>query len=420
MSSLPDSHSWFLERHEIRLELTPKKLYYFGVNSEIVRYERILKLRLPPKQSAFLWGARKTGKSTLLKKSFPQSLWFDFLDTDLFFQLTKRPALFREQILAEENISYLKYPIIVDEVQKIPQVLDEIHWLIENKGFQFVLCGSSARKLKRNHANLLGGRAWRYELFPLTSVEIGNVDLLRAANHGLIPSHYLENRYTKSLESYVKDYLKEEIMAEGAVRNLPAFARFLDALGYSQGEITNFSNIASDAGVDSKTVREYYQILVDTLLGTFISPFAKKQSRQVISKASKFYLFDVGIAGFLSKRIISEERGILFGKAFEHFILMELLAYRSYAEKDFEIQFWRTKTGQEVDFILGDGVVALEVKGSNRINGSDIRSLSAFQEEFRPRKALVVCNEPKPRKADNIEVLPWKLFLAYLWEGKVL
>jgi len=342
------------------------------------------------------------------------------LDTDLFFQFTKRPALFREQILAEADTQRLKRPIIVDEVQKVPQLLDEVHGLIEEKGFQFVLCGSSARKLKRSHANLLGGRAWRYELFPLTSVEIGEVNLLKALNHGLVPSHYLETSYQKSLQSYVQDYLKEEIMAEGVVRNLPAFTRFLDALGYSQGEMTNFSNIASDCGVDSKTVREYYQILVDTLLGTFVPPFAQKKSRHLISKAAKFYLFDVGIAGFLSKRLIQEERGILFGKAFEHFILMELLAYRSYFERDFEIRFWRRKTGQEVDFILGEGEVAVEVKGTARVDSVDLRPLSSFGEEFRPRRSMVVCNERRSRRVGSIEILPWRVFLSSLWEGKVL
>ena len=390
------------------------------MDSEKVIYSRTLKLELPPGKSAFLWGARKTGKSTFLKQRFPNSLWFDLLDTDLFFQFTKRPALFREQILAEDNSKRLQQPIIVDEVQKVPQILDEVHGLIEHKGLRFILCGSSARKLKRSHANLLGGRAWRYELFPLTSVELGRVDFLRALNHGLIPSHYLETRYQKSLQSYIQDYLKEEIMSEGVVRNLPAFARFLDALGYSQGEMTNFSNIASDCGVDSKTVREYYQILVDTLLGTFVSPFTKKKSRHLISKAAKFYLFDVGIAGFLSKRLIQEERGILFGKAFEHFIFMELLAYRSYFERDFEIRFWRTKTGQEVDFILGEGEVALEVKGSSRIDQTDLRSLSIFQKEFRPRKTILICNEQRSRKTGSVEILPWRVFLSALWQGKVL
>ena len=258
-------------------------------------------MALPPGQSAFLWGPRKTGKTTYLKDRFPQSLVFDFLKTDLFMEFSKRPALLREQLLAKDE-KILKHPIILDEVQKIPQILDEVHWLIENKGLNFILCGSSARKLKRGGANLLGGRAWRFEMFPLVTPEIENVDLLRALNHGLLPQHYLQENYKKSLKAYLQDYLKEEVFSEGLTRNIPAFSRFFDAMGYSHDEITNYANIARDCGVDSKTVKEYYQILADTLLGTMVPPFKKRQSRHVIAKAAKFYLFDVGIAGALTNR----------------------------------------------------------------------------------------------------------------------
>ena len=286
--------------------------------------KRILNIKLPKNQSAFLWGARKTGKTTYLKEHFPGSIVYDFLKTDLFFEISKNPSLLRERLLAKEP-SLLKEPIILDEVQKVPQVLDEVHWLIENKDLRFVLCGSSARKLKRGHANLLGGRAWRYELFPLTSHEIGDIDLLRALNHGLIPLHYLQQREDckKSLEAYVQDYLREEVFAEGLTRNIPAFSRFFDAFGYSHGELTNYANIARDCGIDAKTVKEYYQILIDTLLAVRVEPFKKRQSRQVITKASKYYMFDVGVAGHLTKRNILEQKGSEFGKAFEHFMLMD-------------------------------------------------------------------------------------------------
>ncbi len=381
--------------------------------------ERRLKLRLPQGQSAFLWGPRKTGKTTYLKARFPHSLVYDFLKSDLFLELSKNPARLREQILAQ-NPPILQYPIILDEVQKVPQILDEVHWLIENKELQFILCGSSARKLKRGQANLLGGRAWRYEMFPLVSPEIGKVDLLRALNHGLIPSHYLQEDHQKSLKAYVQDYLKEEVFAEGLTRNIPAFSRFFDAMGYSHGELTNYSNIARDCGVDSKTVREYYQILVDTLLGTMIEPFKKRQHRQVIGKASKFYLFDVGVAGILTKRQIEEERGEAFGRAFEHWLLMEIIAYRSYTESDFPIHFWRTKSGLEVDFILGQGEVALEIKGSSRLDPSDLKSLKTFLEEYHPRKAILVCNEKAQRLSGKIRVVPWRNFLSELWAGQVI
>lgn len=382
--------------------------------------KRILEVNLPQGQSAFLWGPRKTGKTTYLKKHFPNSIVYDFLKTDLFLEISKNPSLLRERLLAE-NKDALQYPVILDEAQKVPQVLDEVHWLIENRKLSFIICGSSARKLKHGHSNLLGGRAWRFELFPLVSAELGDVDLLRALNHGLIPSHYLQgDDYKKSLKAYAQDYLKEEVFAEGLTRNIPAFSRFFDAFAYSHGELTNYSNIARDCGIDAKTVKEYYQILVDTLLAVRIEPFKKRQSRQVITKASKYYLFDVGVAGYITKRNIEEEKGVEFGKAFEHFIAMELFAYRSYSGLDFDINFWRTKTGLEVDFVLAGGKVAVEIKSASRIDSKDLAGLEAFIEEYSPKRAVVVSNERQKRIHGRIEVFPWSVFLSELWAGKIL
>ncbi len=348
---------------------------------------RLLKISLPERQSAFLWGPRKTGKTTFLRSAFPDSLSYDLLQTDLFLELNKRPFLLREQLLAISP-KQLKEPVIIDEVQKVPQLLDEIHWLIENKGLRFILCGSSARKLKRGKANLLGGRAWRYEMHPLVSTEVADLDLLRALNRGMIPLHYMQAEYRKSLQAYVRDYLKEEVFDEGLTRNIPAFSRFFDAMGYSHGELTNYANIARDCGVDAKTVKEYYQILVDTLLGTMIEPYKKRKDRNVIIRAGKFYLFDVGVAGAITHRQIAQEKGEQFGKAIEHFILMELLAHRVYRELDYDVNFWRTKSGLEVDFILGQGEVAVEVKGTSRVDNADLRPLKAFIEAYRPARPL--------------------------------
>lgn len=383
------------------------------------KLKRILNIELPLSQSAFLWGARKIGKTTYLKEKFSDSVYIDFLKTDLFLEYSKRPSLLRERLLAKDN-SLLILPIILDEVQKIPQILDEVHWLIENRSLSFILCGSSARKLKRGKANLLGGRVWRYEMHPLVSIELPDWDLITILNRGLIPAHYLSKNYQKSLTAYTQDYLKEEVFAEGLVRNIPAFSRFFDAIGYSHGELTNYSNIARDSGVDSKTVKEYYQILVDTLLGKFVEPYKVRQERQVITKAAKFYLFDVGVAGALSKRHILEERGELFGKALEHFIFMEILAYDSYKELGFDINFWRTKSGIEVDFVLGSGEVAVEIKGSNNIQNKDMQSLKIFHEIYSPRKSIMVCNEKEERLAGHINVLPWKIFLRKLWDGEII
>jgi predicted AAA+ superfamily ATPase len=381
--------------------------------------DRVLRISLPKHQSAFLWGPRKTGKSTFLRSVFPDSLTFDLLQTDLMLELAKRPALLRERLLAAPP-GKLRSPVILDEVQKVPPLLDEVHWLIENRGLSFILCGSSARKLKRGGVNLLGGRAWRYEMHPLVSIEIGKFNLLQALNRGLVPAHYLEPEYERSLRAYVLDYLKEEVFDEGLTRNVAAFSRFFEAMGYSHGDLTNYANIARDCGVDAKTVKEYYQILVDTLLGTFVEPWKKRQERQVIGKAPKFYLFDVGVAGALTRRRVAEERGELFGRALEHLVLMEILAHRSYRELGYGVHFWRTKSGLEVDFVLGDGEVAVEVKGTSRLDPSDLRSLRTFVGDNRPRRAILVGNERAPRLVEGIEVLPWREFLARLWGGEVL
>lgn len=382
-------------------------------------YARALGLELPAGQSAFLWGPRKVGKSTLLAQRFPDSARFDLLDTRTLLQFMREPWTFAERVLALPD-GQRRRPILVDEVQKVPAILDEIHRLIETAGLSFVLCGSSARKLKRGGGNLLGGRAWRFHLHPLGWRELPDFDLLRALNHGLVPAHYDSDGHRRALRGYVNDYLKEEVFDEGLTRNAAAFSRFFDALGFSHGEILNFSSIARDCGVESKTVREYFRILEDTLLGCMVEPFARRRSRAVITRAPKFYLFDVGVAGHLTGRRIEQQRGGDFGRALEHFILMELLAYRSYSEADFPIRYWRTKSGLEVDFVLGSsGQAAIEVKGA-RVRREDLKGMRAYAEEHRPSTAAVVCCEPAARRADSIDVLPWEEFLDRLWRGDLL
>ena len=384
-------------------------------------YARTLAIELPCGQSAFLWGARKTGKSTLLRRRFPLSARFDLLDTRLLLEFTRAPWTLSERIRALEP-AQLKRPILIDEVQKVPAILDEVHRLIESDGLGFVLCGSSARKLKRGRANLLGGRAWRFALHPLTWQEIPDFDLLRAVNRGLIPAHYDSAHHRRALAGYVDDYLREEVFDEGLTRNAPAFARFFDALAFCHGELLNYSNVARDCGVSSKTVKEYFQILVDTLLGVFVEPFSRRRSRAVITSAPRFYLFDVGVANHVARRRIEQTAGPDFGRSLEHFVLMELLAYRSYRERDFPVRFWRTKSGLECDFVLGrKGNVAIEVKGGRRVDRRELVGLRAFVEEHRPRKAIVVCNESAPRRTDDgIQILPWERFLERLWGDGVV
>jgi predicted AAA+ superfamily ATPase len=377
-------------------------------------------LDLPVRQSAFLWGARSTGKSTFLKQQFPKSLYYDLLNTDVLNKLRIRPAILREE-LSVQPPEVLQYPIIIDEVQKIPQLLDEIHWLIENKSLSFILCGSSARKLKRGAANLLGGRAWKFTFYPLTFSEIGDFDLLRALNQGLIPSIYQSKHYKRAFTAYVDLYLKEEIQAEGLVRNLPGFARFLDLVGFSNTEPLNYKKIATDCGVDAKTVKEYYNILLDTLIGYYVYPFSKNEKRQVISSTPKFYLFDVGVGCYLSKKPVLELRGSAAGSAFEHYILMELTAYIGLKELGHNIQYWRTKTGHEVDFITEEGNVAIEVKISENPRKTDYKGLLTYCSDHKPRLAIVVCLVDEARKtSDDILILPWKKFLTDLWNGNII
>ncbi len=386
-------------------------------------FRRILDLDLPPGQSAFLWGARQTGKTTLLRDRYPHSLYFDLLDTDLYLDLSRRPAVLSERILAAPT-TQLEHPILIDEVQKVPALLDEVHRLIESEGLRFVLSGSSARKLKRQGANLLGGRAWRMELLPLCYPEYSRddreIDLLHILERGLLPRHIVSKHARRSQRAYVQDYLKQEVFDEALTRNIPAFTRFFDSMAYSHGELTVFSNIARDSGVDAKTVKENYNILVDTLVGHWVPPFKRRQDRNVIVKASKFYLFDVGLAGSLVNRSLTEARGEAFGRAFEHFVFMELRAYVSYRELDCPIAYWRTKNGHEVDFVLGDAEVAIEVKGSQRVDSRELRSMRKFKDRYSPRQAIVVCNEAAPRESEGIRVLPWRAFLEELWSGKVL
>lgn len=387
-------------------------------------YKRYLNLALPQGQSAFLWGARKTGKSTYLAKHFPNSFYYNLLKTNEFFRLLRQPHLLREDVAALTK-EQLKHPIIIDEVQKIPELLDEVHLLIETTPAYFILCGSSARKLKRVGVNLLGGRAWRYEFYPLVYPEITDFDLLHALNHGLIPSHYLTMHWNKTIKAYVQDYLKEEIKEEGLVRNLRAFAEFLEAAAFSNGELINYKNIAADCGVDAKTVKEYYQILVDTLLGYYLYPYTRKSKRSNITSTPKFYLFDVGVVNHLMKRTIGALKGNIAGNAFEHYILMELIGHRGLCDLEHQICFWRTANGLEVDFILGHAEVAIEVKVSSDIKRTDIKGLLAFQEEYQPKRCIVVCTTERKRLLtingkQKVEILPWQDFLNELWQGKIM
>ena len=378
-------------------------------------YKRLQQFKGLGQESCFLWGPRQSGKSTLLKALFPNSPYYDLLLSEEYERLNRRPSLLREELMARP----FNTPVIIDEVQKVPQLLDEIQWLIVNENIQFVLCGSSARKLKRGSGNLLGGRALRYEMFPLVSLEIPNINLLKALNNGLLPRHYPADQPELLLRAYIGDYLKEEVAAEALTRNIPAFARFLETASFSNGEVVNFTNIARECGVSAPTVKEYFQILIDTLLARFVPSFKKKPKRRVI-QAPKFYLFDVGIANALLKRGTIVLGNETFGRAFEHFIFQEIAAHSHYSGLEYPISYWRTASGFEVDFILGEQDIALEVKGVSEVQTHHLRSVRVFREEYAPRKTIVVSLDTKPRNIDGISVMPWELFLRDLWAGEVI
>ncbi len=380
-------------------------------------YKRKQTLSQLGQESCFLWGARQTGKSTLLKELFPDSPRYDLLLSDEFARLAAHPSRLREDLLARPEKSHK--PVIIDEVQKIPQLLDEAQWLIVNKNVQFIFCGSSARKLKRGQGNLLGGRALRYELFPLAYPEIPDFDLLRALNNGLLPRHYQAENSENMRRAYVGDYLKEEIAAEALSRNLPAFGRFLEAAAFSNGEIVNYQNVASECGVSAPTAKEYFQILEDTLLARRVPAFRKRPKRRVIL-APKFYFFDVGLANVLLSRGKITPGGESFGKAFEHFIYQELSAHSHYSGLRYPISYWRTSSQFEVDFILGDHEIAVEIKGSADVSARHLKGLAAFAEEYKVRKAVVVSLEPRARAVHGALILPWQEFLEKLWRGEMI
>ncbi|MCC6764335.1 MAG: ATP-binding protein [Deltaproteobacteria bacterium] len=378
------------------------------------KFHRLLDLQLPPRRSAFLWGPRRVGKSYWIRETFPDAPLVDLLKSDVFSEYASRPALLRERFAKSAHRL-----VVIDEIQKVPALLDEVHWLIENTPRAFLLTGSSARKLRRGHANLLAGRAWRRTMVPLCLPEVGALDLERVMTTGLLPPHFLADRPDEDLRAYIGDYLKEEIAAEARTRDIPAFAEFLRVAALTSSELLNYANVARESGVSAKVVRTYFEILEDTYLGFRIPPWRKTRRRRLV-ETEKFYLFDVGVTNFLARRA-PRLGGSEFGKSFEHYLLMELRAYQAYRAPDLELSFWRTSSGLEVDFVLGAMEVAVEVKSSARVHDGDLRGLRALKEEHRVRRAVMVCLEHTPRTlADGIEVLPWKLFLDALWAGDVI
>lgn len=342
-----------------------------------------------------------------------EAIIIDFLKTDVFADYISKPSLLRERYSNADRL------IVIDEVQKVPAILDEVQWLIDNNQIAFFLTGSSARKLRKSHANLLGGRAWRYTMSPLCSPEIEHLNIEQIMLTGLLPPHLLSVDPIQDLRAYVADYLKEEIVAEAVVQNIPSFAEFLRVAAITSGEILNYTNVARETGVSAKVVRNYFQILEDTLLGYRIQPWRKSYDRRLV-ESEKFYLFDVGVSNYLSRqRPMQGSRE--FGKSFEHFILMELKAYQAYRNPELPIYYWRTSSGLDVDFILGEMQCVIEVKTSSRINSNATKAIKSLKEDNKVKRSIIITFEQEPKILDgNIECLPWKIFLEMLWADQIL
>jgi len=371
-----------------------------------------------PESTFFLWGPRQSGKTTLLKARFPEAFRIDLLRTDERIRFEREPMRLREEVRAHSG----DVRIVIDEVQKVPALLDEVHYLIQEDARTFALCGSSARKLRRTHANLLGGRALKRELLGFSANELGDdFSLERMLNNGPLPPHYLAADARELLAAYADLYLKEEILDEGLTRNLPIFSAFLRAAAIGDTEVTNFSNIGRECGVASSTVRGYYEILEDTLIGAFLPAFTRRAKRRVMH-APKFYFRDVGVVNHLVRRGTVSAGSEAFGKAFENWIFHELSVHVRSIPDPYDLSYWRLSSGIEVDFVLGDAETAIAAKGKHRLQSRDTRHLEQFRREHpEVKNLLVICLEPRARVTDNgIRVLPYRDFVKALWQGEII
>lgn len=372
--------------------------------------ERNLQIRKELDGSIFLFGARQTGKSTILRQQFPNSIYLDLLDTSLKNRFFKKPSLLYEMLHEKEEGTL----VIIDEIPEVPELLNEVHRLISERGLTFILCGSSARKLKRKGRNTLGGRALPVYLYPLVSAEIPDFDINRAVNYGMIPSHYLAQNPSRRLAAYIDIYLKEEIKEESLVRNLSAFHRFLEVAALTDGEIVNNNNIAQDCGVSASTVASYFDILEDTLIGYRIPAFRKVKKRRLM-QAPRFYYFDIGVANHLLQRKELVRGTVEYGHAFEHLVIQELYAWLHYTHSEEELTYWHTYTNIEVDAIIGDARIAIEIKSVEEVLPRHLKGLKAFGEEYPESRRIIVSLDPINRRTDNIECIYVLDFFKLLW-----
>ena len=377
-------------------------------------YQRIFNINNELDMSVFLFGARQTGKSTLLRKAVSKAVYIDLLDSDIRKLYRKRPAYLYDQLAGKDSSCV----VIIDEIPEVPDLLNEVHRLISEFGIRFVLCGSSARKLKRKGYNTLGGRAFPCCFYPLVSAEIPDLDIDRAVNNGMMPLHYPAKNVTRLLASYVDVYLKEEIQAEALVRDLDNFERFLEVAALTDGEMVNYANIASDCGVSAKTVKEYFSILQDTLVGYTIPAYTKVMKRRLV-QAPRFYFFDVGVANYLLHRQNLVRGTMEYGHAFEHWVIQEIIAYIGYTHNENRLSYWRTYTGIEVDAVIGDARLAIEIKSVAEVLPKHLTGLKTFMEEHPDTRPIIVSLDRISRRCGEVEALYVMDFLRMLWAGEL-
>ncbi len=391
-------------------------------------YKRILNLdEILKRKSLFLFGPRQTGKSTYLKNKYPEALYINLLRLKEYQQFQRNSSLLSEVVesyIESENTIGL---VIIDEIQKIPELLDEVHHLIEkNKTLRFILTGSSARKLKLKGVNLLGGRASWCQMHPLCFPEIEPhfADLWKKKLIiGGLPSIIDSIAPLEDLSDYIGLYLKEEISSEGLVRSIESFSRFLEFAAHTNAEQINFANLGSDANLPASTVRSYYTILTDTLIGFELPAFYQTKKRKALTSA-KFYLFDCGVYNAIIGRTEIIKGTVEYGKVFEQALFLEIKAYLDYCQKNKKIEFWRSTSKFEIDFLVYDKlseIIAIEAKASENPSEKDFKGFKAFEEDFKLLRKIVVCNAEKPRKTNTgIEIIPVKIFLKQLWSNKIL
>lgn len=370
-------------------------------------------LTVPDSSSFFLFGPRGTGKTTWMKSAFQNAQWFDLLDPALERMLMVKP----ERISSFIEANPKQKTIVIDEVQKVPALLSVIHEMIERKqGWQFILTGSSARKLKRSGADLLGGRALNKMLYPFMAAELGALfSLEKSLNIGMLPLLLDQPNPMETLQAYISLYLREEIQMEGLVRNLDDFSRFLEAISFSHGSQLNTANVSRECEVKRKTVENYIHILEDLLLAYQLPVFTKRAQRE-LSKSSKFYLFDAGVFRALRPKGPFDRSEEINGAALEGLVAQHLMSWNEYSMQKHQISFWRTRTGLEVDFIIYGpfGLYALEVKHANKISSSDTKSLNAFISDYPTAKAILLYRGEKRVMENNILCMPCEQFLLNL------